>query len=350
MAVPFLAGAAEITPSPTRDRRVVARWTLSGGPYGVASWNGLLYVGLREPQSVVAVDPVKGAIVREVVLDREEIASTKDFVSMRVDRANERLLIAQGTDESVSILSLPELAILREIGLEGEVIRDVLPDPKGRYVFILGRSVHVRDAGGDRELRTFQALDPTAIAVSSDGSLLAIVGSQEVGNGRATMVSFVDLATLEEIRTDPLQTDRRIEAAVFAADDQALLVLASDWLAEKSVAPPASRGMRKDARGVHVSIGAADLVSSERICLPENAGAQIAAVAPAGDLVWFAERRCSISGSTLAAPRRIRTASVYGVDALALAYHEGGALAVTGADGSLTLYEPPSPKSAGRQK
>ncbi|HEU5163708.1 MAG TPA: hypothetical protein VFV54_11215 [Thermoanaerobaculia bacterium] len=328
---------------PTRDRRVISRWTLSGDPRGVAAADGTIYVGLREPQSVVAIDAASGKIQREVVLDSEDIASTKDFESMRIDPLKNRLLIAQGTDESVSILSLPELGVIREIGLEGEVIRDVLADPKGRYLFILGRTVHVWDADGNRQLRELATIDATAIAVSSDGSTLAIVGSERFGDVAATVVSIVDLARLEETRREPLQTERAIRSAVFGRGTSALVVFAPDWLAEKSLAPSKGREMKAEGGGMRIRIDRADLVSSETICLPKASVAQIAATD--GDTVFFAERRCTSAGTTVAAPRTVRTASLYGVEAIALAYDDvRDALVATETGGVLTIYRLPAPQ------
>lgn len=328
---------------PTRDRRALSRWTLSGDPRGVAVFDGIVYAGLREPQSVVAIDAAAGTILREVVLDSEEIASTKDFEVLRVDPVGKRLLIAQGSDESVSILSLPDLAPIREIGLEGETIRDVLPDPKGRYLFILGRRVHVYDADGNRQLRELRGIDPTAIAVSTDGSTLAVVGSERIGDVSATFVSLIDLARLEEIRREPLQTERSVRAAVFARGASALIAFADDWLAEKSLAPRAERAMTREASGMRVRIDRADLVSSETICLPPGSSAQIAVAA--GEVVYFAERRCAIAGKTEAAPRTVSTASLYGVEARALAYDESRkALVATEPGGLLTLYQLPKPE------
>jgi hypothetical protein len=327
---------------PTRDRRVISRWTLSGDPRGVAADSGTIYVGLRGPQSVVAIDAAAGRITREVVLDSREIASTKDFETMRVDPVKRRLLIAQGSDESVSILSLPDLAVIREIGLEGEVVRDVLADPKGRYLFILGRTVHIWDADGNRQLREISTISPMAMAVSGDGSTLAIVGSERFGDVSATVVALVDLSRLEETRREPLQTDRAVRSALFARGSGALVVLAADWLAEKSLAPARERPMKAEAGGMRLLIDRADLVSSETICLPEESTAQIAAAN--GGIVYFAERRCTSAGTTVAAPRTVPTASLYGVEAVALAYDDArGALVATEKGGVLTLYRLPSP-------
>src|SRR5688572_4512092 len=140
-------GSDALKPSPTRDRKVVRRWVLPGDPRGIAlGADGTIYVGLAEPQEVLAVDPTTGAIKRRVVLDSAEIASTKEMVTFRTNRERTRLFIANGSDESATILSLPDLGVLREITMEGEVIRDVVPDPKGRYIYLLGRRVHIFDA------------------------------------------------------------------------------------------------------------------------------------------------------------------------------------------------------------
>ncbi|HVR44232.1 MAG TPA: hypothetical protein VMS56_12400 [Thermoanaerobaculia bacterium] len=341
------AEAADLRPIPTRERRVVVRWSLSGDPRALAFGpDGTLYVGLRATQSVVAIDRTSGTILRDVVIDHEEIASTKDFATLRIDPRLERLVIAQGTDESVTILSIPDLGIVREILMEGEVIRDAHPDPAGRYLFILGRGVHVWDAAGQQRLRTFSEIDAFAIAVSSDGSRLAIVGAEQFESGSATVVSLIDTATLDEVRRMPLQTDRPIEAALFGAGDVSLLVLARDWLAEKPLAAPGQRTMVPEQRGMRVRLETGDFVSTESICLPRESGPQVAAAGPGGATVFFAERRCSVSGSTLGAPRRIRTASLYGVEAYALAYDENGNfLAASEPDGILTIYRAPKPES-----
>lgn len=318
-------------------------WSLSGEPRGVAvGRDGTVYAGLSGPQSVVAIDPEKGAVLSERVLDREEIASTKDFVSLRLDPKRARLVIAQGTDESVTIVGLPDLVVQREIGLEGETIRDAIPDPGGRYLFVLGREVHVYDAEGNRRIRGFADIEPTAIAASSDGSLLAIAGFEQFESGRAAVVSLVEIATLKEMRRDPLQTDRTVRSVLFAPGDRALLIFADDWMAEKPLAAPASHGMARGARGVEMKIGADSLLSSRTICLPAGIGPQVAAAA--GRTVVYAERRCSAGGSFEAAPRTVPTASLFGVDALAVAYDaKGGRMAVVERGGRLTLFAVPPP-------
>ena len=150
----FSLAAAEVLPSvPTRDQKVVRRWALQGEPRGVAiGADGTIYVGLAQPQSVVAIESKSGTVRQRLVLDSAEIASPKELVTLRTNPARTRLYIANGSDESATILALPEMKILREITIEGETIRDALPDPKGRYVYVLGRRVHVYD--GERWIDT----------------------------------------------------------------------------------------------------------------------------------------------------------------------------------------------------
>ena len=338
--------AAELVPEKSRDRRVIKRWQLSGKPHGVAvTAGGTVYVGLSEPQSVVAIDPAEGTILKEVVLDSAEIASTKEFVTMRITAAGDRLVIANGSDESVSILSIPQLAVLREITMEGEAIQDALPDPAGRYLYLLGNKVHVFDPDGERELRTLEGLDPMAIATDSKGTLLAVVGSENFGNDRATAVALYETGTWREVAREPLQTDRTIQSALFAADDKALIVLARDWLAEKSVVARPARGMSAASDGtMRIRFHFGDLISSETICLPPKSGPQIASIASPSTIVVFAEARCSASGSFTASTRHVSSASLYGVGAWSVAFHKSGnAVFATEPTGYLTMYKTPKP-------
>ena len=324
---------------------MVERWKLGGVPRGVAvSSDQTIYVGLAEPQSVVAIDPREGVIRKQVVLDREEIASTKDFTTLRIGGNGKRLYIAQGSDESVSILSLPELAPVREIGLEGELIRDAVPDPAGRYLYVLGRGVHVFDIEGERELKLLREVEPMAIAVTASGSMLAVVGAEVHPNARVTTVVFYDPSTLLEIGRKSLQTEREIRSALFAADDRALAVLADDWLAETSVTI-AKDDQQNSPEGGKLKIDLANLVSSESICLPQNSGAQIAASGDPSRIVVFAERRCSAGGSFTAARRNVTGASLYGISAWAVSPTPDGHFAVTDPQGYLTIYRQPSSRN-----
>ena len=103
-----------------------------------------------------------------------------------------------------------------------EAIRDAVPDPKGRYLYLLGRHVHVFDVNGEKELRTISIDDPMAIAPSANGSLLAVIAPEDFGNAKATSVAFFDTTNFAEAAREPLQTDKVIEAALFGANDQAL--------------------------------------------------------------------------------------------------------------------------------
>src|ERR1700716_188242 len=110
------------------NAKVLRRFTRAGDPHGLAiGSDGTIYVGLAASQEVVAIDPKSGAVKQRIVLDSAEIASTKELVTLRTNRERTRLYVANGSDESVTILSIPELQVLREITMEGEPIRDALP-------------------------------------------------------------------------------------------------------------------------------------------------------------------------------------------------------------------------------
>ncbi len=339
-AIPLYADS--LTSVTTRDQKVVRRWSLPGDPHGIAlGADGTAYVGLAQPQAVVAIDAKTGAVKRNVVLDSAEIASTKELVTLRMNAAGTRLFIANGSDESATILAVPDLKIVREITIEGEPIRDAVPDPKERHLFLLGRRVHIYDANGNHELRALEFEDPMAIALSANGSTLAVIGPQNFGGSKATVVALYDTNTFEEIGRDPLQTDKQIEAAVFAAGDRVLMALSRDTLYEK---PLAHREKMMSAAGdgrMRMSIDFGDLVNSERICLPDGSGAQIAALA-SPELLLLAERRCSSSGTFSGSNQLVAPASLYGVNAYAVAYdRQANLLYTTERAGYLTIYKVP---------
>ena len=343
-AIAASMSAQPLTPVATKDQKIVKRWELPGDPHGVAvGADGTIYVGLAKPQAVVAIDPKSGNVTKKIILDSAEIASTKELVTMRTNRAGTRLYIANGSDESATIMSLPDLAVLREITMEGEAIRDAVPDPKGRYLYLLGRHVHVFDVNGEKELRTISIDDPMAIAPSANGSLLAVVAPEDFGNTKATSVALFDTTNFAEAGRDPLQTDKVIEAALFGANDQAFLALSRDALFEKplALAKPAKQ-MTAEANGkMRMAINFGDLTSSQTICLPEGSGAQIATlVSP--DLLVFAERRCSADSSFSGSERRVSAMSIYGVAAYAIAFDRNN-LIVTDRAGFLTIYRAPRP-------
>jgi hypothetical protein len=336
--------AQPLTPVATRDQKIIKRWELPGDPHGVAiGADGTIYVGLAKPQAVVAIDPKSGTVKNKIVLDSAEIASTKELVTMRTNRAGTRLYIANGSDESATIMSIPDLAVLREITMEGEAIRDAVPDPKGRYLYLLGRHVHVFDINGEKELRTISIDDPMAIAPSANGSLLAVVATEDFGSTKATSVAFFDTTNFAEAAREPLQTDKTIEAALFGANDQALVALARDALFEKplSIAKPAKQMTTETNGKMRMAINFGDLTSSETICLPEGSGAQIAALA-SPELLVFVERRCSGSSSFEGSERRVSAMSLYGIAAYAIAYDHNN-LIVTDRAGFLTIYKAPRP-------
>lgn len=340
----------ELKPVSTRDRKVLHRWSIQASPRGIAiGANGTLYVGLADRQSVIAVNPSNGTILREAVLDSAEIAATKELVTLRTNPDRTRLYIANGSDESAMILSLPNLAVVREITMEGEIIRDALPDPSGRFLFLLGRRVHVFDAEGDAMLRTLPFEDPMAMAVSSNGSTLAVIGSHDFGNATATVVVLYDTTTFTEIGREPLQTEQTIEAALFAASDRALVALSREQLFEKPFVK--RRGEVAQLEGkraqLRMTLHFGDLVNSERICLPEGSGPQIATLGSASDQLLYAERRCSSSGAFAGSDRRITPASLYGVDVYAIAYDKASnTVATTDREGFITIYKAPRPATA----
>jgi DNA-binding beta-propeller fold protein YncE len=345
----FAADQSSLTSVPTRDSKIVRRWSIPGGPRGVAiGSNGLIYVGLADKQAVAVIDSKSGAVVRELVLDSAEIAATKELVTLRTNREKTRLYIANGSDESATILSLPDLAVVREITMEGEAIRDALPDPAGRSLYLLGRRVHVFDADGKKEIRAIDFADPMAIALSSDGTTLAVLGTEDYGNAKATAVALYDTTTFNEITRDPLQTDQAVDAALFAANDRALIALSRQSLFEKALVTRRAKSMASGSDGrMRMAIDFGDLVSSERICLPEGSGPQIATLGSTSDVLLFAERRCSSSGAFSGSDRRVTTASLYGVNAYAVAYdRDGNNLVVTEKAGYLTIYKVPRPAIA----
>ena len=333
----------------SRDRKVLKRWTLEGDPRGVAFGNGnILYVGLAEPQAVVAIDARTGEVKQRLVLDSAEIASTKELVTLRTNPAKTRLYIANGSDESATILSLPDLAVLREVTMEGEAIRDVVPDPRGRYVYLLGRKVHVFDKDADTEIRTLDVDDPMAIAAMANGHYLAVVAAEDFGNTTATSVSLFETTNFTQVARDPLQTDKTIEGALFANGDAALLAWSRDYLYEMPLVSRGAKTMRAEGTDgrMRISIDFGDLVNSDRACFPEGSGPQAATLAGANLLV-YAERRCSASGTFSGSNRSVAPASLYGIDAYAIAHDAASnAIAATDPKGFLTLYRVPRPAVA----
>ncbi|HEV7425150.1 MAG TPA: hypothetical protein VGQ46_02195 [Thermoanaerobaculia bacterium] len=346
LAIASSIAAQPLTPVATTDRKIIKRWELPGDPHGVAvGADGTIYVGLAKPQSVVAIDPKSGNVKKAVVLDSAEIASTKELVTMRTNRAGTRLYIANGSDESATIMSIPDLAVLREITMEGEAIRDVVPDPKGRYVYLLGRHVHVFDTNGEKELRTINIDDPMAIAASANGTLLAVVAPEDFGNAKATSVAFFDTTNFAEAAREPLQTDKTIEAALFGANDQAFLAVSRGALFEKPLSAMTKPAAKMTAEGdgkMRMAINFGDLTNSETICLPEGSGAQIAALA-SPELLVFAERRCNGGGTFSGSERRVNAISLYGVAAYAVAYDRNTVI-ITDRAGFLTIYKAPRAK------
>jgi hypothetical protein len=326
-------------------KRVIRRWALPGDPRGVAiGSDGTIYVGLAEPQTVLAVDPKSGAIKKRLVLDSAEIASTKELVTMRTNPDRTRLYIANGSDESATILRLPDLAVLREITMEGETIRDVVPDPRGRHVYVLGRRVHVFDGEGDTELRTLPIDDPMAIAVSSNGALLAVLATEDFGSTKATVVALFDTNTFAELARDPLQTEKSVEAAMFAAGDRSVIAFSRDAMFEKRITLRPTRIKQAGTTTSTMRAEIGELVNSTHICLPQGSGPQVATLTSTDALLVYAERRCSASGSFTGSSHGVTPASLYNVNAYAIAYDKlSNTLVVTDREGSLSIYGVPRP-------
>lgn len=301
----------------------------------------MLYVGLADTQEIAAIDPSTGEIARRQI-DREEIAATKDFVTMRMTRDGDRLVIAHGSDESATIHALPGLVPVREIGLEGELVRDAVPAPDGSFVAVLGRDVHLWSRDGQELIRTIPGLEPMAIAVSSDGKLLAVIGRETFPSGAVSMAIFFDTTTWQEVFRKPLQTDREIRGVTFAADDSVIAVWAEDWLAEVTVRAEES-GFDTNGDVPRMRLGFGDLVNSESICLPERSSPQIATVVESSRIV-LAERRCSTSGSMSGARRVLRSSTLTGVEAWAIAWDSTRRLVVASdPEGTITMYSLPAP-------
>lgn len=333
-------------PEKSRDRRIVTRLNLGATPHGLAlASDGTLYVGLAARQSVAAIRSSDGTLLREVVLDDPDIASTKELVSLRLTADERRLIVANGSDESVTILSLPELAIVREIGLEGETIRDAVPDPLGRYLFVLGRSVHVFDFDGQRELRTLDVEDPMTVSIDPKGVALAVTFAERFPSGAASSVALFDTTAFKELAREPLQTDRHVRAAAFADNGKALVFVADDWIAEKELVVSRKVTPKVPEGVMRIDFNDGGLISSMRICLVENPGPQIVAMSGDTRAAFVPERRCSRSGAYTMQERRVTPVSLYNVPAFALVLDsKRNGLWATDPAGYLTMYKLPTPR------
>jgi hypothetical protein len=184
-----------------------------------------------------------------------------------------------------------------------------------------------------------------AIAANASGSMLAVFATEDFGNAKATSVALFDTSNFAELAREPLQTEKRVESAMFAAGDRSLVAFSRDSLFEK---PVVSRPVRIAAQeGTRMRIAIGDLVNSNRVCLPEGSGPQIATLAGSETLIAYAERRCSGSAAFAGSARGITPASLYGVSAYALAYDPRSSLLVaTDRAGFLTIYNIPRPAVA----
>jgi hypothetical protein len=327
------------------NRKIVHRWALPGDPRGVAiGTDGTIYVGVAEPQMVLAIDPKSGAVKKRLVLDSAEIASTKELVTMRTNPDRTRLFIANGSDESATILRLPDLAVMREITMEGETIRDAVPDPQGRYLYLLGRRIHVFDGEGKTELRSLPIDEPMALAASANGALLAVLATEDFGSTKATVVALFDTATFAEVARDPLQTEKTIEGAMFAAGDRSIVAFSRDTMFEKRLTSRPTRITKAGTATSTMRVDIGELVNSTHVCLPQGSGPQVATLTSTDALLVYAERRCDASGTFTGSSHGVTPASLYNVNAYAVAYDKASnALVATDRAGFLTIYTVPRP-------
>jgi hypothetical protein len=111
---------------------------------------------------------------------------------------------------------------------------------------------------------------------------------------------------------------------MFAANGRSLIAFSRQSLFEKAIHAPRT------------------LVNSNRVCLPEGSGPQVATLGGSETLVVYGERRCSVSGVFTASPRGVTPASLYGVNAYAVAYDpKSNAVVATDRAGTLTIYHVP---------
>src|SRR6185436_774224 len=213
-----------------------------------------------------------------------------------------------------------------------------------RYLYLVGRHVHVFDKNGGTELRMLDIADPMAIAATSNGNALAVVATEDFGSAKATSVAMFDTTSWEMVSRDPLQTDQRIESAMFAPDDSALVALNHEYLFEKPITMRRTAlPMTAEASGaMRMRIEVGDLVNSDRICLPEKSGPQIATFIPSANTLVYAERRCSAGVGFAGSKRRVSPASLYGVSAYAIAHDPASnTIVATDPAGFLTVYKVP---------
>lgn len=307
-----------------RSVNVVRRWSLPGTPRGLAvDRDGLVYVGLSDRQSILRIDPSRDLLEKEIVLDRPEIASTKEIVTLRFDRsrAGERLLAANGIDESLTILSTPELAVLREITLEGEVVRDAVGDPLGRYLYILGRDVHIFDHQGAMKIRTIREPRPSAISVSRTGRLLAVAGSERISGIEVTTVALWDVETMKELERIPMQTDAKVVGLTFAAGDRALVAATETAVLQLALdRDKTEKALIAADDGLRTNIAAADLISTDTVCIDPSSSPQVISLGPTGSELLFPEKRCGRGGSMTGGPRYVSVQSLYPLEAFAIAW------------------------------
>src|SRR5438128_610878 len=125
------ARAESLASVPIRDQKIVNRWSLPGDPHGLAIGDdGTIYVGVAQPQAVMAIDPKRGTVKRKVVLDSAEIASTKELpIESALFAAGDRVLLALSRE------GLFEKRLLAADGVQTE--RICLPPGSGPQIATL---------------------------------------------------------------------------------------------------------------------------------------------------------------------------------------------------------------------
>jgi hypothetical protein len=157
-------------------------------------------------------------------------------------------------------------------------------------------------------------------------------------------VALFDTTSFAELARDPLQTEKTIEAAMFAAGDRSIIAFSRDDIFEKRVTARPTRITQAGSATNAMRVQIGDLVNSTHVCLPKGSGPQVATLTSSDTMVVYAERRCSASGTFSGSNRAITPASLYNVNAYAVAYDRlSNTIVATDRDGFLTIYNVPRP-------
>jgi hypothetical protein len=168
-----------------------------------------------------------------------------------------------------------------------------------------------------------QTLTTSFIEVVLDGLMVVLtLAMMWVYSGTLTAialgcVALYDTATFAEIAREPMQTEQVIRSAMFANGDRAVIAFSREYLFEKPLLVRPAKTLSSAAPGgtLRMSIDFGDLVNSDRVCLPEGSGPQIATLTSSDTALVYAERRCDASGTFSGSQRTVTPASLYGVTA-----------------------------------